>query len=98
LGAKLRGERNVDIVAVEPATCPTLTKGLYAYDFGNTAHLTPLLKMHTLGSTFVPEGIHTGGLRYEGMGPLVSFSYIVKLGLAEPRAGYEYGLPGWQVD
>jgi tryptophan synthase beta chain len=89
LGAKLRGERDVDIVAVEPAACPTLTKGLYAYDFGDTAHLTPLLKMHTLGSTFVPEGIHAGGLRYHGMGPLVS--HVVKLGLAEPRAEHQLG-------
>ena len=89
LGAKLRGERDVDIVAVEPAACPTLTKGLYAYDFGDTAHLTPLLKMHTLGSTFVPEGIHAGGLRYHGMGPLVS--HVVKLGLAKPRAEHQLG-------
>lgn len=89
LGAKLRGERDVDIIAVEPAACPTLTKGLYAYDFGDTAHLTPLLKMHTLGSTFVPEGIHAGGLRYHGMGPLVS--HVVKLGLAQPRAEHQLG-------
>jgi tryptophan synthase beta chain len=74
LGARLRGEQyaNLRIVAVEPAACPTLTKGPYAYDFGDTAHLTPLLKMHTLGSTFVPPGFHTGGLRYHGMSPLVS--------------------------
>jgi tryptophan synthase beta chain len=89
LGAKLRGEKNVEIVAVEPAACPTLTKGPYAYDFGDTAHLTPLLKMHTLGSTFVPEGIHAGGLRYHGMAPLVS--HVVKLGLADPRAEHQLG-------
>jgi len=57
---------------VEPAACPSMTKGPYAYDFGDTAHLTPLVKMHTLGSTFVPPGIHAGGLRYHGMAPLVS--------------------------
>lgn len=84
LGAKLRGERNIEIIAVEPAACPSLTRGKYAYDFGDTAHLTPLVKMHTLGSTFVPEGIHAGGLRYHGMAPLVS--HVVNLGLAQPRA------------
>ena len=72
IGAKLRGERGVEVIAVEPANCPTLTKGRYAYDFGDTAHLTPLVKMHTLGSTFVPPGFHAGGLRYHGMAPLVS--------------------------
>ncbi len=72
IGAKLRGERDVRVIAVEPAACPSLTRGKYAYDFGDTAHLTPLVKMHTLGSTFVPPGIHAGGLRYHGMAPLVS--------------------------
>ncbi len=72
IGRKLRGEANVRVVAVEPAACPSLTKGPYAYDFGDTAHLTPLVKMHTLGSTFVPAGIHAGGLRYHGMAPMVS--------------------------
>ncbi|NES95279.1 MAG: TrpB-like pyridoxal phosphate-dependent enzyme [Desertifilum sp. SIO1I2] len=89
LGAKLRGERDVEIIAVEPAACPTLTRGQYAYDFGDTAHLTPLVKMHTLGSTFVPEGIHAGGLRYHGMAPLVS--HVVSLGLAQPRSEYQLG-------
>ncbi|MGD9047934.1 MAG: TrpB-like pyridoxal phosphate-dependent enzyme [Anaerolineae bacterium] len=56
-------------VAVEPTACPTLTRGLYAYDFGDTAMLTPLVKMHTLGHTFIPAGIHAGGLRYHGMAP-----------------------------
>jgi tryptophan synthase beta chain len=84
LGKKLRGERDVRIVAVEPAACPSLTKGKYAYDFGDTAHLTPLVKMHTLGSTFVPEGIHAGGLRYHGMGPLVS--QVVNAGFVETAA------------
>ena len=72
IGRKLRGERDVRVVAVEPAACPSLTKGSFAYDFGDTAHLTPLLKMHTLGSTFIPPSIHAGGLRYHGMSPLVS--------------------------
>ena len=72
LGEKLRGGKDVHIIAVEPANCPTLTKGRYAYDFGDTGHLTPLVKMHTLGSKFVPPGFHAGGLRYHGMGPLVS--------------------------
>jgi tryptophan synthase beta chain len=72
IGRKLRGEQDVRVVAVEPAACPSLTKGQFAYDFGDTAHLTPLVKMHTLGSTFVPPGFHAGGLRYHGMAPLVS--------------------------
>lgn len=72
LGRKLRGEQDVRVIAVEPAACPSLTKGQFAYDFGDTAHLTPLVKMHTLGSTFVPPGFHAGGLRYHGMAPLVS--------------------------
>jgi tryptophan synthase beta chain len=87
LGKKLRGERDVRIIAVEPASCPSLTKGKYAYDFGDTAHLTPLVKMHTLGSTFVPEGIHAGGLRYHGMAPLVS--HAANLGHIEPRAYHQ---------
>jgi tryptophan synthase beta chain len=81
LGAQLRGGRKVRIVAVEPSACPSLTRGQYAYDFGDTAHLTPLVKMHTLGSTFTPPGFHAGGLRYHGMAPLVS--HVLKLGLIE---------------
>jgi tryptophan synthase beta chain len=75
IGAKLRGDRDVRVVAVEPAACPSLTKGRYVYDFGDTGHYTPLVKMHTLGSTFVPSGFHAGGLRYHGMAPLVSHLY-----------------------
>ncbi len=71
-GANLRGEADYRIIAVEPSACPTLTKGPYVYDYGDTAHLTPIVKMHTLGSTFVPPGFHAGGLRYHGMAPLVS--------------------------
>lgn len=81
LGAKLRGGRDLRIVAVEPDACPSLTRGKYAYDFGDTAKLTPLVKMHTLGSAFVPPGFHTGGLRYHGMAPLVS--HVRDLGLIE---------------
>ncbi|MFZ0338366.1 MAG: TrpB-like pyridoxal phosphate-dependent enzyme [Terracidiphilus sp.] len=81
LGRKLKGKCHARIVAVEPAACPSLTKGHFAYDFGDTGHLTPLVKMHTLGSTFIPPGIHAGGLRYHGMAPLVS--HVIHLGLAE---------------
>jgi len=79
LGAQLRGGRKVSVIAVEPAACPSLTRGRYAYDFGDTAHLTPLTKMHTLGSTFTPPGFHAGGLRYHGMAPMVS--HLQELGL-----------------
>ena len=81
LGRKLKGLSNARMVAVEPAACPSLTKGRFTYDFGDTSHLTPLVKMHTLGSTFMPPGIHAGGLRYHGMAPLVS--HVIDLGLAE---------------
>ncbi|MBT3171986.1 MAG: TrpB-like pyridoxal phosphate-dependent enzyme [Rhodospirillaceae bacterium] len=87
LGAKLRdGGSDLRIVAVEPKACPSLTRGTYAYDFGDTGHLTPLVKMHTLGSTFVPPPFHAGGLRYHGMAPLVS--HVHELGLIEAR-GYD---------
>ena len=81
LGRKLKGQLKARIVAVEPAACPSLTKGRFTYDFGDTSHLTPLVKMHTLGSTFMPPGIHAGGLRYHGMAPLVS--HVIDLGLAD---------------
>lgn len=81
IGQGLRGGKMPRIVAVEPAACPSLTRGKYAYDFGDTAHLTPLTKMHTLGSTFTPPGFHAGGLRYHGMAPLVS--HVKELGLIE---------------
>jgi len=87
LGMQLRGGRKVRIVAVEPAACPSLTRGKYAYDFGDTAHLTPLTKMHTLGSTFTPPGFHAGGLRYHGMAPLVS--HLKELGLIEAVAYHQ---------
>jgi len=80
---KLAG-KNIRFVAVEPTSCPTLTKGPYKYDFGDTAKMTPLLKMHTLGSEFIPPSIHAGGLRYHGMAPLVSL--LVQKGHVQPRA------------
>jgi len=72
------------IVAVEPTACPSLTKGRFEYDYGDTAKLTPLVKMHTLGHDFVPPGIHAGGLRYHGASPLIS--HILQLGHVEARA------------
>jgi len=84
LREKLAGRMDPVIRAVEPASCPSLTKGRYAYDFGDTAGLTPLLKMHTLGHDFIPDPIHAGGLRYHGMSPLVS--HIYELGLIEAVA------------
>ena len=87
IGQQLRGggkTKQRRIVAVEPSACPSLTRGKFAYDFGDTAHLTPLTKMHTLGSTFTPPGFHAGGLRYHGMAPLVS--HLKELGLIEATA------------
>ena len=90
IGAQLRGGRKVEVIAVEPAACPSLTRGTYAYDFGDTAHLTPLTKMHTLGSTFTPPGFHAGGLRYHGMAPLVS--HLKELGLIDAVAYHQTGV------
>ncbi len=84
LREKLAGRINPRILAVEPASCPSLTKGVYAYDFGDTAGMTPLMKMHTLGHNFVPDPIHAGGLRYHGMAPLIS--HIYELGLLDAVA------------
>ena len=75
LREKLAGRMNPVIRAVEPASCPSLTRGVYAYDFGDTAGMTPLMKMHTLGHDFIPDPIHAGGLRYHGMSPLLSHIY-----------------------
>jgi tryptophan synthase beta chain len=72
LGERMRGGRGVRAIAVEPSSCPTMTEGSYEYDFGDTAGLTPLTKMHTLGHDFVPPSIHAGGLRYHGMAPIIS--------------------------
>ena len=81
LREKLAGRMNPTIRCVEPAACPTLTKGEYRYDFGDTAGLTPMMKMHTLGHGFIPEPIQAGGLRYHGMAPLVS--HVYELGMVE---------------
>ena len=80
---KIHGEK-IEIIPVEPTACPTLTKGPFAYDFGDTAGFTPLLPMFTLGHGFIPEPIHAGGLRYHGMAPLVSQAAVE--GLIKPRA------------
>jgi tryptophan synthase beta chain len=74
-GDKITGKKKTRIVAVEPAACPSLTKGTYAYDFGDTVGMTPLVKMHTLGHGFIPPPVHAGGLRYHGMAPIVSKLY-----------------------
>jgi tryptophan synthase beta chain len=84
LREKLAGRANPVIRAVEPAACPSFTRGVYAYDFGDTAGFTPLLKMHTLGHDFIPDPVHAGGLRYHGMSPLLSHMY--ELGLFEAVA------------
>ena len=72
---KLRGKSNAEFIAVEPASCPSMTRGRYAYDFGDTGRMTPLMKMYTLGSGFMPAPNHSGGLRYHGMSPIVSKLY-----------------------
>ncbi|HHY27272.1 MAG TPA: TrpB-like pyridoxal phosphate-dependent enzyme [Desulfitobacterium dehalogenans] len=84
LGDKLQGKNNINFIGVEPASCPSLTRGKYAYDFGDTGKTTPLLKMYTLGSGFIPSPNHAGGLRYHGMSSIVSKLYHD--GLMEARA------------
>jgi tryptophan synthase beta chain len=84
LGARASDGRQTRLVAVEPAASPSLTRGRYAYDFGDTAQMTPLMKMHTLGHDFVPAPIHAGGLRYHGMSPQVSA--CLEAGLIEARS------------
>ena len=84
MGQKLRGELDARFVATEPAACPTLTKGRFAYDFGDTGQMTPLLPMYTLGHTFVPAPVHAGGLRYHGDAP--SISLLVENGHMEAKA------------
>jgi tryptophan synthase beta chain len=87
-GDKMKGKHpETDLVAVEPSACPTLTKGLYAYDYGDVAGLTPLLKMFTLGHDFVPPAIHAGGLRYHGDSPIVS--RLVHDGVSRAVAYYQ---------
>jgi len=75
---KLNGtKKNLEVIAVEPASCPSLTQGKYEYDFGDEAGMTPLLKMYTLGHKFIPPKIHAGGLRYHGMAPTISLMYNI---------------------
>jgi len=81
---RLTAGKKTRFLAAEPEACPSLTKGKYAYDFGDTAQMTPLTKMHTLGHSFVPPGIHAGGLRYHGMAPIISA--LVEQGHMEARA------------
>jgi tryptophan synthase beta chain len=83
---KFKG-KDIKFLAVEPLACPTVSRGMFRYDFGDTAQMTPLLKMFTLGHTFVPAGIHAGGLRYHGMAPLVS--HLCALGAIEARAYHQ---------
>jgi tryptophan synthase beta chain len=95
LREKLGGAMQPRILAVEPAACPSLTKGEYRYDFGDIAGMTPLMKMHTLGHDFIPDPIHAGGLRYHGMAPLLSHAYELGLFDAEAidqTASFEAGL------
>ncbi len=87
LRKKIRNKKKYRIVAVEPSACPTLTEGELRYDFGDTAETTPLLKMYTLGHKFMPPAIHSGGLRYHGMSPMVS--HALKLGLIEAEAYHQ---------
>lgn len=84
---KTKEGKDIRFVATEPTACPTMTKGPFRYDFGDTGHMTPLLKMNTLGHTFVPPAIHSGGLRYHGMAPLVS--HLKELGIIEPVAYHQ---------
>jgi len=83
---RLEGKK-IRFVGVEPASCPTLTRGKLAYDFGDVAKMTPLLQMYTLGHDFIPPGIHAGGLRYHGMAPIVSA--LVRDGIIEPMAVHQ---------
>jgi tryptophan synthase beta chain len=80
---KIHG-KNIDIIAVEPLSCPTMTRGPFAYDFGDTVQMTPLMPMHTLGHSFVPAPIHAGGLRYHGMAPTIS--QLILDGVIRPEA------------
>jgi tryptophan synthase beta chain len=96
LREKLAGRMSPQIRAVEPAACPSLTRGIYAYDFGDTAGMTPLMKMHTLGHDFIPDPIHAGGLRYHGMSPLISHLYENRLIEAVAKAQLECFAAGVQ--
>ena len=84
MGEMLRGERSYQFIAVEPASCPSLTRGVFAYDYCDTGKVCPLAKMYTLGSGFIPSANHAGGLRYHGMSPVLSELYHE--GLMEARS------------
>jgi tryptophan synthase beta chain len=84
VGENIKKGKKTRCIAVEPAACPSMTKGIYAFDYGDTAKLTPLVKMDTLGHDFIPPGIHAGGLRYHGMAPMLSHAY--HLGLVEAQS------------
>ena len=84
LGQQLRGGKKIDIIGCEPLSCPSFTKGKYAYDHGDMARMTPLIKMHTLGSSFLPPANHSGGLRYHGMS--YHLSHLLELGLIRTKA------------
>lgn len=84
---RLANGKKTEFIAVEPAACPSITEGSYTYDFGDTAALTPLMKMYTLGHSFVPPRIHSGGLRYHGMAPLIS--QLADEGIIEARAVHQ---------
>ena len=87
VGRMLRGEGSYRVIAAEPEAAPSLTRGVYAYDYGDTGKMAPIVKMHTLGSEFMPEPIHAGGLRYHGMSPLVSL--LKEEGLIEARSVHQ---------
>jgi tryptophan synthase beta chain len=87
VGRMLRGEGTYRVIAAEPEAAPSMTRGIYAYDFGDTGKMAPIVKMHTLGSEFMPEPIHAGGLRYHGMSPLVSL--LKEEGLIEARSVHQ---------
>ncbi len=95
IGRILRGEAKYRVIAAEPEAAPSMTRGVYAYDFGDTGHMAPIVKMHTLGSEFIPEPIHAGGLRYHGMAPLVSLlkeQGVIEARSAHQRACFEVGV------
>jgi tryptophan synthase beta chain len=90
IGERLRKRLKTRFLAAEPMACPSLTKGVYAYDFGDTVGMTPLVKMHTLGHDFLPPGIHAGGLRYHGMAPLISLLHDE--GIIDAQAYHQIGV------
>jgi tryptophan synthase beta chain len=87
MGEKIRGEKDYRFIAVEPKSCPSLTRGKYVYDFCDTGCVCPLAKMYTLGSKFIPSPNHAGGLRYHGMSPIISL--LTKEGYIQPTAVHQ---------